>query len=107
MGSFNCTIRKCPSLKPPDHGMMYNTCREVACFINFFCNQGYLRAVSEKSVCQLNGSWSHAAPECRIMKCPPPPVIKHGNVNLTGGQMHVYGTELPVKCNEGFIRSGF
>ncbi|XP_036893281.1 sushi repeat-containing protein SRPX2 [Sturnira hondurensis] len=63
-------VRRCPTLKPPQHG--YLTCTSVGnnygATCEYHCDGGYERQGTPSRVCQSSRQWSGSPPICTSMK---------------------------------------
>ncbi|KAL3108455.1 hypothetical protein niasHT_015377 [Heterodera trifolii] len=91
---------------------------------SFQCSAGYRRDGAQSIVCQSNGQWSAAQPQCKKLQCANLPSVENGELRwhsvedkkvpdnrkrtaLTGQIMDMlYGESLRVECRNGFRSVG-
>ncbi|XP_076872011.1 beta-2-glycoprotein 1-like isoform X2 [Brachyhypopomus gauderio] len=60
---------------------------------------------NRKAICTANGSWSKP-PECKLVKCPQPPVIENGFLSFAEVREYGYGETVKYGCNGSYILDG-
>ncbi len=74
-----CEIIQCPDLKNPDHGIKLGDDSTFGAVLEIACDVGYQLIGHASRICQSNGSWSGNDSICRIISCPQPNLVEHGN----------------------------
>ncbi|XP_078251223.1 sushi, von Willebrand factor type A, EGF and pentraxin domain-containing protein 1 isoform X2 [Rhinoraja longicauda] len=102
-----CQVVECPMLQPPQNGFfIQNTCNNLynsACGIR--CRLGFDLVGSSIRLCQTNGLWSGADPECRVRTCPRLRNPEHGFINCSTHDTS-YKTICRVTCKKGYVLEG-
>ncbi|NXF98938.1 C4BPA protein, partial [Sakesphorus luctuosus] len=107
----SCEIILCPP--PPEikngHLLSGNTDFTFGMAASFSCNKGFSLIGEDTIYCTIgpnhNGTWSGAAPECKVVRCKNPDV-KNGR-RLSGfGTEHTYRDSVSFECNSGYRMNG-
>ncbi|XP_066507502.1 seizure protein 6 isoform X2 [Hoplias malabaricus] len=74
--------------------------------VTYQCYPGFQVVGSEILMCQWDLTWSGDVPSCeKVMTCPDPGVVEHGQRVLTGSRFSV-GSSVQFLCNKGYTLSG-
>ncbi|CAI2737586.1 unnamed protein product, partial [Dicrocoelium dendriticum] len=90
-----CLPVTCPTLDPPENGVLSAYSTEVNGVVHIHCNQGYELTGSAKRQCQTNGKWDGEKPRCKERDCGPPPLVTNGNVSFHTTN---YGSKARFEC---------
>lgn len=71
--------------------------------IEYICQKGFLLEGNKKRVCLADGSWSGDTPLCRVVQCPVPLMLPHGQIR---GSEFGFGKGIEYRCSEGYILHG-
>lgn len=69
----------------------------------YSCNAGFVLFGKGIRDCQLDGTWSHKTPECRVIDCGELVSPSNGAVALSGS---TFGFTASYTCNPGFLLVG-
>ncbi|KAK3796935.1 hypothetical protein RRG08_032239 [Elysia crispata] len=104
---FTCNIVTCQGIGnndisnavfvPPISQPVYGSRVVISCAV------GYSLVGSSELICQSDGSWSHALPNCNIVLCPPLPSPANGKVITPSNE---YGSVASYTCNVGYLLEG-
>ncbi|MCB9603534.1 MAG: hypothetical protein H6724_07490 [Sandaracinus sp.] len=95
-----CSSVDCGTLGAPTNGTVNVPSTGFSSVAEYACNTGYLLEGSAMRTCQMSGSWSGAAPTCRLVDCGtlPPPV--EGTVMTDRTTL---GGTATYACNPGWM----
>lgn len=68
------------------------------------CHEGYRLAGLPTVECLWNGSWSHVVSSCNIIRCGPPPYVRHANA--VGSVRQEYNSTVRYVCSLGYQLHG-
>jgi len=74
---------ECPVVNGPTNGIVSATVRTPGSTAHYSCDMGFNLTGLANRTCQVNGSWSDAAPTCSPVDCGPPPTLTGGTVEAT------------------------
>ncbi|KAM4703074.1 beta-2-glycoprotein 1-like [Rhinophrynus dorsalis] len=74
--------------------------------VQYKCNLGYQLEGHDVSACMENRSWSHPAPTCRQLFCPPPPEINDGYLIAVKKSEYEVSEEIYYLCKKNFYLDG-
>ena len=63
--SYPVSVRRCPSITAPAHGVMLSSNMVAGSDANFQCIAGYFLVGSQRITCRLDGTWSGQPPTCQ------------------------------------------
>ncbi|XP_064129333.1 complement receptor type 2 isoform X2 [Loxodonta africana] len=71
---------------------------------NVSCQAGYRLTGFSYQKCQdaENGVWFQRFSLCKVIHCPPPPIIANGRLTGVTGKHFLYGNEVSYECGQGF-----
>ncbi|XP_051889044.1 beta-2-glycoprotein 1-like [Pristis pectinata] len=73
--------------------------------ITYECMQGLALIGNETGFCQANGKWSNA-PQCKEVKCPPPPKIVNGFMVFAFKNKYNFGESVEYGCIPNYVLDG-
>nr|KAF6394391.1 complement C3d receptor 2 [Rousettus aegyptiacus] len=76
--------------------------------VNTSCQDGYRLTGHAYQKCQdaENRTWFQRIPLCKVIYCPPPPVIDNGRHTGIMAEHFLYGIEVSYECDQGFSLLG-
>ncbi|KAM4650681.1 beta-2-glycoprotein 1-like isoform 2-T2 [Discoglossus pictus] len=74
--------------------------------VQYECNFGFELEGHVVSECLEDSTWSHPAPTCRQIFCPPPPEIKDGRLIAVTKTEYPVSEEIYYLCNKNFYLDG-
>ncbi|XP_066469620.1 sushi, von Willebrand factor type A, EGF and pentraxin domain-containing protein 1 isoform X1 [Tiliqua scincoides] len=72
-------------------------------YIEYICQEGFLLEGDKKRVCLADGRWNGDTPVCRVVQCPVPLMLPHGQIR---GSEFDFGKGIEYHCNEGYVLHG-
>ncbi|XP_066469621.1 sushi, von Willebrand factor type A, EGF and pentraxin domain-containing protein 1 isoform X2 [Tiliqua scincoides] len=98
-----CELVKCPL--PPEisngkyiiHGLTYLS------NVSYSCDTGYSLQGASVLVCDDSATWSNLPPDCEIVSCGLPPIIKDATFS---GSNFTFGNSITYMCKEGYTLIG-
>ncbi|CAJ0935572.1 unnamed protein product, partial [Mesorhabditis belari] len=96
----------CPPLRNSTHLHVHFTQRNfyVGTVAQFVCPNGYRVTGARKSICLMDGRWSHEAPECQAVQCPPL-VLNTQHLSATVSSFK-FGGISQFSCDKGYTLIG-
>jgi CUB/sushi domain-containing protein len=100
-----CRQSYCPALRNIEHGFLVNGATYKGASVTYRCRPGYKLQGQSKRKCRRNKTWSGGVPKCKIMHCPEPHDMAHGEVEYNRKSL-VYRTEIRYSCHLGYEMVG-
>ena len=108
-----CVRRRCPAVKPIEHGHAVSHGDPVyGAVVEFVCDAGFRLEGPARVTCLESGQWSGALPSCRMIFCPQPARVEHGRIDGTpsgtssNGSVYHPGSVVRYRCDSGFEVDG-
>ncbi|XP_071853893.1 sushi, von Willebrand factor type A, EGF and pentraxin domain-containing protein 1-like isoform X2 [Apostichopus japonicus] len=103
-GAFFCIPIRCPTLVSIQQGSLF--CTNSNFYLSqctYTCNAGLGIPIGQDStrICQMDGTWSGAAPQCRVSSCQDLSVPSNGNIACSDNNN--INSLCMYSCNDGFI----
>ncbi|CAH2318621.1 Hypothetical predicted protein [Pelobates cultripes] len=73
--------------------------------VKYTCNAGFILVGVDTISCTATGTWSSAAPQCKVQVCSVPNSVSNGSFGLTKTQ-YIYQDSVKYTCNPGFTLVG-
>nr|XP_014289884.1 sushi, von Willebrand factor type A, EGF and pentraxin domain-containing protein 1 isoform X2 [Halyomorpha halys] len=101
--------RECEELGSPALGSVTIGGRLFGDRASYICDPGYTLVGLKERICQGDGNWSGAQPQCRHnVYCKTPPELEHARHNgLPEQATFPLDTTLQYQCNLGYVTNGF
>ncbi|XP_040851778.1 mannan-binding lectin serine protease 2-like, partial [Ochotona curzoniae] len=108
---YSSTAQPCPDPVAPPNGRIapvqakyvFTDSFSVHCELGYELLQGHLPLTSFTAVCQKDGSWTPAMPECSIVDCGPPEDIANGQVRyVTDADVTTFKAVIEYSCEGPF-----
>jgi len=100
-----CRQSYCPQLHNIEHGYLVNRATYKGASVTYKCRPGYKLHGQSKRKCRRNKTWSNSVPKCKILHCPEPHNMAHGEVEYNRKSL-AYGTEIKYSCHLGYEMVG-
>ena len=100
-----CRQSYCPALHNIEHGYLVNRATYKGASVTYRCRPGYKLHGQSKRKCRRNKTWSNSVPKCKILHCPEPHNMAHGEVEFDKKNL-AYGTEIKYSCHLGYEMVG-
>ena len=78
-----CVVADCPALSAPPGGTVSAPTLTYGSSATYACSTGYRLVGDETRACQLDGTWTGAAPTCVAIDCGPLSAPANGSVSVT------------------------
>ncbi|XP_040001244.1 beta-2-glycoprotein 1-like isoform X3 [Xiphias gladius] len=104
-----CIPKLCPYPDPLSNGELYYEDTVYQSTINYTCHEGYVLSGASTAVCQANGTWSTAVPECKPVSCSLAPIPKFGMITYDKrirGNTTDFGVTGTYKCLPPYVLIG-
>ncbi|XP_061487863.1 sushi, von Willebrand factor type A, EGF and pentraxin domain-containing protein 1 isoform X2 [Rhineura floridana] len=98
-----CELVKCPLPKEISNGKYIMSGVTYLSNISYICDIGYSLQGASILVCEDSANWSSFPPDCEIVSCGLPPVIKDAVVT---GSNFTFGNTITYMCKEGYTLIG-
>ena len=100
-----CRESYCPQLNIIEDGYIANQATYKGAIVTYRCNPGFRINGDATRKCRRNKSWSNRAPVCRIVNCPEPHNIAHGEVEYDRSDL-AYRSQIQYSCHLGYEMVG-
>jgi len=100
-----CRESYCKSLTNIEHGFLTNKATYKGASVTYECKPGYKLHGQTTRKCRRNKTWSNSVPRCKILHCPEPHNMAHGEVEFDRNNL-VYGTYIKYSCHLGYEMVG-
>nr|XP_028590239.1 complement receptor type 1-like isoform X3 [Podarcis muralis] len=74
--------------------------------VNYTCEPGYSLRGEATIYCTPSGKWSAPAPHCKMIQCPSPPNVQHGNYSAPESIQYTNGKSVNFSCQPGYVLIG-
>ncbi|XP_033009862.1 complement receptor type 1 [Lacerta agilis] len=74
--------------------------------VKYTCEPGYSLNGEATIYCTPSGTWSAPAPHCKMIQCPSPPNVQHGNYSAPESIQHTNGKSVNYSCQPGYVLIG-
>ncbi|KAG8130469.1 hypothetical protein E2320_017145, partial [Naja naja] len=98
-----CELVQCPLPKEIKNGKYIMNGVMYLSNVSYTCDVGYSLQGPSVLVCEALGNWSSSSPDCEIISCGLPPVIKDAIVT---GNNFTFGNTVNYMCKEGYTLLG-
>lgn len=98
-----CKPVNCGSPDYVENGMVIGDVHTYGHMVTYICKEGYEQIGSKNSICQLDGTWSGTPPQCRKVRCGPPPAVTDARVN---GNDFSFQGRVSYECQKGYTLIG-
>ncbi|XP_060618494.2 sushi, von Willebrand factor type A, EGF and pentraxin domain-containing protein 1 isoform X2 [Anolis sagrei] len=98
-----CELVTCPHPVKINNGKYVMSDTTYLSNVSYTCDTGYSLQGASVLVCEDTANWSSLPPECKIVSCDLPPVIKDAIVT---GNNFTFGNTITYMCKEGYTLIG-
>nr|XP_056705184.1 sushi, von Willebrand factor type A, EGF and pentraxin domain-containing protein 1 [Euleptes europaea] len=98
-----CELVKCPLPQEINNGKYVMSGLTFLSNLSYTCDTGYSLQGTPILVCEDSANWSSLPPECEIVSCGLPPVIKDATIS---GSNFTFGNNITYTCKEGYTLIG-
>nr|BAH58778.1 ARC1 [Xenopus tropicalis] len=101
-----CKLRSCGNPGDTLNGEFHAEDFNFGSVVNYTCNVGYnMISKFNYRICQTDGTWSNAVPQCEAQICSPPENILNGSFNPTKDEYY-YQDSVTYKCINNLVLVG-
>jgi len=97
-----CVPQTCKKPRRPLNGQVETSSAFYPSTATYKCSPGYALDGPEKRACKVDGSWSDAPPQCKVVACLPPRDIANGAVKTTSAN---FPSKAVYSCFPAFVIS--